>query len=90
MRPFLERLKNGEVLVCDGAMGTMLLEMGLKPGEFAALGDSANDIHMFNAAGMGLAVGNATPEIKAAADYVAQKPYGEGAAEALHWLARRL
>jgi len=33
MRPFLERLKNGEVLVCDGAMGTMLLEMGLKLGE---------------------------------------------------------
>jgi len=74
--------------------GTGLVEvsrmMGLKPDEFAAMGDSANDIHMFNAAGMGLAVGNATPEIREAADYVAQKPYGEGAAEALYWLARRL
>lgn len=74
--------------------GTGLLEvarlMGLMPEEFAALGDSANDIHMFNAAGMGLAVGNATPEIKEAADYVAERPYGEGAAEALYWLARRL
>ena len=74
--------------------GTGLVEvarqMGLRPEEFAALGDSANDIHMFNAAGMGLAVGNATPEIKAAADYVAQRPYGEGAAEALYWLTRRL
>ncbi len=74
--------------------GTGLVEvarlMGLGPEEFAALGDSANDLHMFNAAGMGLAVGNATPEIKAAAGYVAQRPYGEGAAEALYWLAKRL
>nr|WP_269446016.1 phosphoglycolate phosphatase [Methanocella paludicola] len=74
--------------------GTGLVEvarlMGLRPEEFAAVGDSANDIHMFNAAGMGLAVGNATPEIKEAADYVAERPYGEGAAEALYWLARRL
>jgi len=74
--------------------GTGLVEiarrMGLKPEEFAALGDSANDIHMFRAAGMSLAVGNATPEIRDAADHVAQKPYGEGAAEALYWLAKRL
>lgn len=64
--------------------------MGLEPENFAALGDSANDLHMFKVAGMGLAVGNATPDVKAAADYVAQKPYGEGAAEALYWLARSL
>lgn len=64
--------------------------MGLEPENFAALGDSANDLHMFKVAGMSLAVGNATPDVKAAADYVAQKPYGEGAAEALYWLARRL
>jgi phosphoglycolate phosphatase (TIGR01487 family) len=74
--------------------GTGLLKiasvMGLGPENFAALGDSENDLHMFKVAGMGLAVGNATPEVKAAVDYVAQKPYGEGAAEALYWLARRL
>ncbi len=74
--------------------GTGLAEvaamMGLEPGDFAALGDSENDLHMFKAAGMGLAVGNATPEVMAAADYVAQKPFGEGAAEALEWLARRI
>lgn len=74
--------------------GTGLAEvarrMGLAPGEFAALGDSANDLPMFGVAGLGLAVGNATREIKDAADFVAEKPYGEGAAEALNWLARRL
>ncbi len=33
MAKLLERLENGEVLVADGAMGTMLMERGLKPGE---------------------------------------------------------
>jgi len=33
MEKLLERLKNGEILVADGAMGTMLMERGLKPGE---------------------------------------------------------
>ena len=32
MRPLLERLAAGDVLVGDGAMGTMLLERGLPPG----------------------------------------------------------
>jgi len=29
---FTERLKNGEMLVCDGALGTMLMQMGMQPG----------------------------------------------------------
>lgn len=33
MRHFLDRLREGEVLVADGAMGTMLLRHGLRPGE---------------------------------------------------------
>jgi 5-methyltetrahydrofolate--homocysteine methyltransferase len=33
MRPLRERLAAGDVLVGDGAMGTMLLERGLAPGE---------------------------------------------------------
>jgi 5-methyltetrahydrofolate--homocysteine methyltransferase len=33
MRPLLQRLAAGEVLVGDGALGTMLLERGLGPGE---------------------------------------------------------
>lgn len=33
MTALLDRLSNGEVLVCDGAMGTMLMERGLRPGE---------------------------------------------------------
>jgi len=33
MKPILERLKNGEILVADGAIGTMLIKKGLKPGD---------------------------------------------------------
>ncbi|MCX6835630.1 MAG: homocysteine S-methyltransferase family protein [candidate division Zixibacteria bacterium] len=33
MAGLLDRLSSGEVLVCDGAMGTMLMERGLHPGE---------------------------------------------------------
>jgi 5-methyltetrahydrofolate--homocysteine methyltransferase len=33
MRPFLERIRTGEILIGDGAMGTMLFERGLKPGD---------------------------------------------------------
>jgi len=33
MKPFLGRIRSGEVLVADGAMGTMLFRRGLEPGE---------------------------------------------------------
>jgi methionine synthase I (cobalamin-dependent) len=33
MRKLLERIRAGKVLVADGAMGTMLLERGLNPGQ---------------------------------------------------------
>lgn len=33
MKPFLDRLRDGEVLVSDGAVGSMLIERGLQPGQ---------------------------------------------------------
>jgi len=33
MQKLLRRLKSGEILIADGAMGTMLMERGLNPGE---------------------------------------------------------
>ena len=33
MRDLLARARDGEILIADGAMGTMLMEHGLKPGE---------------------------------------------------------
>lgn len=33
MEPFLERLRSGEILISDGALGTMLMRGGLRPGQ---------------------------------------------------------
>jgi hypothetical protein len=49
--------------------------------EFAAVGDSPSDMPMFELAGFRAAVGNASPELMAASDYVAKAKYGEGYAE---------
>lgn len=64
--------------------------MGIELENFAALGDSANDLPALEAAGLALAVGNADPSLKAAADYVSQASYGDGAVECFAWLRSRL
>ena len=33
MEPLLDRLSNGEIIVADGAIGTILIQNGLKPGD---------------------------------------------------------
>ncbi len=57
--------------------GIGLLELarmlGIPPEETMAIGDSSNDIPMIRAAGLGVAVANATDETKAAADYVCRE-----------------
>lgn len=52
--------------------------LGLKPEDFLAVGDSVNDTRMIQVAGIGIAVANAPPDTKAAADYVAENRYGDG------------
>jgi len=42
MKPILERIKNGEILVADGAMGTMLFDRGLKSGDCPELLNLSN------------------------------------------------
>lgn len=64
--------------------------MGISTSNFAAMGDSENDLPMLKEAGIAIAVGNATPEVKAEADYVCTKSYGEGAAEGFEWLKKWL
>ncbi len=54
--------------------------------EFAAFGDSENDVEMLKAAGIGVAVGNADRKAKAAADYVTEDNYGFGVIEGLKYL----
>lgn len=53
----------------------------------AAFGDADNDIEMLQAAEIGVAMGNAIPETKAAADFVTKGNYESGVAYALHALS---
>lgn len=61
-----------------------LMKTDLK--DFAAIGDSANDIEMLKTAGLGFAVANAHPDLKDVADHVTSYPYGKGAIEALEYI----
>lgn len=58
-------------------------DLDLKTDEIMAIGDSENDIEFLRTAGMKVAVANADEELKAIADYVTQKSYGDGVAEAI-------
>ena len=48
-----------------------------------AFGDGLNDLEMMGAAGFGIAMGNAAPELKAAADYVCPRADEDGIWRAL-------
>jgi hypothetical protein len=60
--------------------------MGIETGDFAAIGDSENDMQLLAAAGFGVAVGNAHPALAAAADLVTAGEYGAGVVEAVRYL----
>ncbi|OFV67170.1 MAG: phosphoglycolate phosphatase [Candidatus Syntrophoarchaeum caldarius] len=51
--------------------------------DFAAIGDSNNDIEMLKMVGMGFAVGNASDALKEVADVVLENEYGRGVLEAI-------
>jgi hydroxymethylpyrimidine pyrophosphatase-like HAD family hydrolase len=53
--------------------------LGLKRGETLAIGDNTNDVPMLKAAGLGVAVGNASPEAKAAAGAALEETNDENA-----------
>jgi phosphoglycolate phosphatase len=65
------------------ALVELAREMGLKPADFLAIGDSQNDIQMLKTAGIGITVANAHPDTKAVAHYIAGKEYGDGFVEAV-------
>ena len=60
--------------------------MGVEAEDFVAIGDSANDVEMFEVSGFGIAVANGDERIKEAANYVTEASYGDGAVEALEFL----
>ena len=58
-------------------------EHGLNRSEIMAFGDGENDIEMLKFAGVGVAMGNASDEVKAAADYVTESVDDNGIENAL-------
>jgi Cof subfamily protein (haloacid dehalogenase superfamily) len=61
---------------------------GIAPQEIVAIGDDVNDIHMIRNAGLGVAMGNARPQIKALANRVIGSNEEEGLASFLEELIR--
>jgi 5-amino-6-(5-phospho-D-ribitylamino)uracil phosphatase len=59
---------------------------GIEEASICAVGDDVNDIQMIRAAGLGVAMGNALPEVKAAADRVAPTHDENGLVQVVEWL----
>ncbi|MDP6046256.1 MAG: Cof-type HAD-IIB family hydrolase [Phycisphaerae bacterium] len=58
-------------------------EMGIQASEVMAIGDNANDAGMLQWAGIGVAMANASPRAREAADYVTDANDADGAAKAI-------
>jgi phosphoglycolate phosphatase (TIGR01487 family) len=58
-------------------------ELKIPLSAFLAIGDSENDTDMIVAAGTGCCVANSAKEVKKAAGYIAERPYGDGFVEVM-------
>ncbi len=61
----------------------ILERFGIARGETMAFGDGGNDVSMLRGAGIGVAMGNAGPEVQAEADYVTASVDDDGITAAL-------
>lgn len=61
-------------------------QWGIADEEICAVGDDVNDIPMIVGAGLGVAMGNALEEVKAAADRIAPCHDSDGLVEVVNWL----
>jgi len=70
------------------AIQQLAKDWGIADAEICAVGDDVNDIPMIRAAGLGVAMGNALPVVKKAADRIAPTHDEDGVAEIVDWLLR--
>ncbi|MDR3460927.1 MAG: Cof-type HAD-IIB family hydrolase [Beijerinckiaceae bacterium] len=66
--------------IAVAAIATLL---GVPLAEVAVIGDGANDVAMFERSGLSIAMGNASPEVRQAADFVTDTNRNEGFAAAI-------
>lgn len=78
---FLEFLNKG----IDKAVGVSIIteKLGIKMQEVIALGDAGNDVLMIKNAGLGVAMANATADVKEAADYITMSNEEDGVAHVI-------
>lgn len=67
----------------SASLAVLLQVLGLRREDLMACGDGWNDLPMIQYAGMGVAMGNAVPSVKAAADYISADNDHDGVAEAV-------
>ncbi len=65
------------------ALRWLAQHFGIDPAETMAIGDSSNDLEMLKAAGLGVAMGNASQEVKGVAGAVVGTNAEDGVAEAI-------
>jgi HAD superfamily hydrolase (TIGR01484 family) len=65
----------------EHAVGEALKMMGVLKEEAIGVGDNDNDVHLFNAVGLRVAMGNATDKLKALADKVIESVDDDGLAK---------
>lgn len=61
----------------------LLADLGIPPVAMLAIGDGENDLEMLQMAGIGVAMGNGKPVVKAVADYITSDHNHDGVAEAI-------
>ncbi len=64
-------------------LSDLVAHLGMSPTQAVAIGDSYNDLDALRTAGLSVAMGNATPEVKAACDLVVADNDHDGIAEAI-------
>lgn len=72
----------------EHAINELAQRLGLSAHELAGVGDGHNDIHLFNAVGRRVAMGNAVPELKSVADEIIGSVKDDGLAAYLRGLSR--
>jgi Cof subfamily protein (haloacid dehalogenase superfamily) len=65
------------------ALSEMARLLGIPPAEIAAIGDGDNDVAMFERSGLSIAMGNAGPHVRQAADFVTDSNRDDGFAQAI-------
>jgi Cof subfamily protein (haloacid dehalogenase superfamily) len=67
----------------DAALSEIAKLLALPLAEIAVIGDGGNDVAMFERSGLSIAMGNASPEARRAADFVTDSNREEGFADAV-------